>query len=232
VAELTYRRVLFVAPDDKSLQVIPELDALEDLDYQPRVLQGQVTDERLYDAARSGRYDVIHFACHGDPACLVLSGGIRLNANGVLQVARQAGAKIVFINACDSARIGQKLVNAGIPVAIATLDEVEDSIAKQTAAAFYTMLAQSNDVHAAYLAACGGDTMYSFHADGGYEAIVTGPLMARLATIDTAIRDSQADRSAMHRDMQMFGRWMMLQAGGTLLALILALILIVMHVPR
>ena len=74
---------------------------------------------------RTSGFDIVHFMLHGSIDDLTVSGG-RLTRNAVLQLVTLTGAKIVFLNACSSAGLGQMLVNAGVAVAIASVAEVED----------------------------------------------------------------------------------------------------------
>jgi len=170
-----FRSILFVAPDDRTLkEVIPELDALYELGYQVRTLQGVVSDDRLFDAVRLKKYDVLHFAAHGGPCGAALSDGSLLTFGGIQQVARQCGAKLAFINDCRSASIAQRLVNGGLPCAVGTFDAVEDTAAKQTAMSFYQELARTQDAATAYKFACTGEH-YGFFADGNYSALMMEP---------------------------------------------------------
>jgi hypothetical protein len=161
-----YQRVLFIAPDDDALNVIPEVDTMAALGYEVRTLQGKVTDERLFDAVRCGGFDMLHFAGHGDANGVALTDGLVLTALAVAQVARQSEARLVFLNACSSAPIGQRLVNAGLPVCVAALHEIPDATARQAAQTFYTILAKTSDAHTAYVAACSDD--YAYLSNGGY----------------------------------------------------------------
>ena len=129
--------------------------------------------------------------CTGADDLTVSSG--RLTRNAVLQVVKLTGAKIVFLNACSSAALGQMLVNAGVAVAMASVAEVEDGAAWQTAVTFYAELARCGDISRAYKAACmGGDVLYVFLADGGYAALMARPVLDELRALRVDIGESQA----------------------------------------
>ena len=171
-----WSKVLFVAPDDRSLKVIPELDALYELGYSVVTLQGQVDDDRLFDAVRTRRYDILHLAAHGDRAGLALTK-LPLSFQGIQQVARQCGARLVLLNECNSASIAQRLVNGGLPVGIGTFDDVDDAQAKQMSMAFYQELSRSGDPHAAYTFACTGEH-YGYFSNGSYAQLIAQPVTA------------------------------------------------------
>jgi hypothetical protein len=207
VSRSRYQRVLFIAPDDESLNVIPEQDTMVALGYDVRVLQGRVSDERLFDAVRCGGFDVIHFAGHGNAAGVLLSDGLALAAQGIAQVARQSEARLVFLNACSSAPVGQRLVNAGLPVCVAALREIPDVTARQAAQTFYTILAKTADAHTAYVAACADD--YAYLSNGGY--------------VEQAVREMRGELGQLRQ----FVRW----AGIALVAyvLVVAAVLLAVH---
>jgi hypothetical protein len=181
-----YQRVLFIAPDDKALNVIPEQDTMAALGYEVRTLQGKVSDERLFDAVRCGGFDVLHFAGDGCADGVLLSDGQLLSALGIAQVARQSEARLVFLNACSSAPVGQRLVNAGLPVCIAALREISDVTARQAAQTFYTLLAKTADAHTAYVAACTDD--YAYLSNGGYVEQAVREMRGELAQLRQFVR--------------------------------------------
>jgi CHAT domain len=185
-----YRRVLFVAPDDQSLKVLPELDTLYGLGYDVVTLQGTVNAERLWAASDHRQFDVLHVAAHGlllpngQPA-MALTSEV-LGFPGIQQVARLSGARLVVLNECGSASMAQRLVNGGLPCSIGTFDDVTDSDAKQGGMSFYRELTRSNDPHAAYMAAFSGEH-YGFFSNGGYAATLQLPVLSRLDTVDQRI---------------------------------------------
>ena len=223
---LAYSEVLIVAPDGPGLNQVPEVDAIAELGYRVRLLQGEVDDQRLYKAVQDHRYDVVHFMCHGDFDAMEISGG-RLTRNAVLQVVRLSGARIVFLNACNSVKLGQTLVNVGLAVVIASVVPVEDSAAWQTAVTFYSALARDGDVARAYKLACGGgDVLYVMLSNGGYAGLMAKPVLDELKTLRDTIGEERAgakmlratmgedplDLKSLHGDMK---RTMWL-AGGSL----------------
>jgi hypothetical protein len=204
---MAYRNVLIVAPSAVGIRQIPEVDAIAGLGYQVRLLQGEVDDQRLYrvvgdGASGEGRFDIIHFMCHGDFEGVEMTGG-RLTRNAVLQVVRLSGARIAFLNACNSVRLGQTAVNAGLAVAIASVCEVEDAAAWQTAVTFYAELAREGDISRAYKAACtGGDVLYAMLSDGGYAQLMAKPVLDELKTLKAAVVATQGERAALRDEVR------------------------------
>jgi hypothetical protein len=199
-------RVLIVAPSLAGINQTPEIDTIGELGYRVRLLQGDVDDQRLYRTVQEGRYDIVHIMTHGSLDELAVSSG-RLTRNAVLQVVRLSGARIVFLNACNSIKLGQTLVNGGLAVCIASVQEVEDAAAWQTAITFYTALAQDGDVSRAYKAACaGGDVQYAFLTDGVYAALAVQPVISEIKLLGLSIKESQSDRKQMHDEIRRLAR--------------------------
>lgn len=187
-----YSRVLFIAPSDSGLDVAPEIDSLAELGYTARALQGVVTAERVFGAVRNAQFSVLHFACHADDAGVMLSQGAVFDIDSILQVARMAAAKIVFLNGCETSVIGQTLVDENVPVAIVAMREIRDDLAKQTAQAFYKHLATSGDAHEAYKASKPASRgLYQWLADGGYQSLLLEPIMRKLNEV-SAVRGNLA----------------------------------------
>lgn len=203
-----YKTVMLVAPDfegsgHQALDAIPEIDTLQKLGFQPTILQGPVTSDRLYSMAQSVQCEILHIITGqiGDDT-LLLSRGETLDVNGLLQIVRMTGAKCVFINACQSIYLAQVLVDNGIPVVIATTRPVLDTRAKRTAQAFYTMLAKTDDLHSAYVAAKGDDGLYAWTSNGGYTELLLKPVLGELAKMQSSLDIVVATNEQEHRDIQ------------------------------
>lgn len=199
-----YKTVMLVAPDfpdsgHPALDAIPEIDTLQKLGFTPTILQGPVTADRLYSMAQSVQCEILHIVTGqiGDDT-LLLSRGETLDVNGLLQIVRMTGAKCVFINACQSIYLAQVLVDNGIPVVIATTRPVLDSRAKRTAQAFYTMLAKTDDLHAAYVAAKGDDGLYAWTSNGGYTELLLKPVLSKLNEMQVSFVTNEKE----HQDIQ------------------------------
>lgn len=199
-----YKTVMLVAPDfadsgHPALDAIPEIDTLQKLGFQPTILQGPVTADRLYSMAQSVQCEILHLITGqvGDDT-LLLSKGESLDVHGLLQIVRMTGAKCVFINACQSNYLAQVLVDNGIPVVISTTRAVLDARAKRTAQAFYTMLAKTDDLHAAYVAAKGDDGLYAWTSNGGYTELLLKPVLGKLNELQAALSQNEQE----HRDIQ------------------------------
>lgn len=205
---LTYKRILFVAPSDSGLDVAPEIDALYELGYTAQALQGEVSRRRLFDLVR-GRtgYDVLHFACHANSEGVLLSHGDTMDAASITQFAKALGVTLVFLNACDTAQLGQLLVDEDIPAAICTLSNVPDVQAKETAACFYRALASTNDIRRAYHESKppvkGG---YSLFSDGALELQQFGPVLAKLDEFAAVIDANSEDHVKIWRSIELLGK--------------------------
>lgn len=185
-------KILFIAPSDSGLDVAPEIDSIAELGFKARALQGKVTPERIFAAVRQANYDILHFACHADHSGIVLSDGIVFDTDSILQVARMARAKLVFLNACQTSVIGQTLIDENVPAAIVMMRDVPDNIAKQTAQAFYKHLALTGDLHEAYRSSKPASRgLYQWLSNGGYQRMIIQPLLDRLDRLfETHCRDT------------------------------------------
>jgi hypothetical protein len=199
-----YKTVMLVAPDfadsgHPALDAIPEIDTLQKLGFQPTILQGPVTADRLYSMAQSVQCEILHFITgQVSDDTLLLSKGETLDVHGLLQIVRMTGSKCVFINACQSNYLAQVLVDNGIAVVISTTRSVLDARAKRTAQAFYTMLAKTDDLHAAYVAAKGDDGLYAWTSNGGYTELLLKPVLGKLNELQAALSQNEQE----HKDIQ------------------------------
>ena len=73
-----------------------------------------------------------------------------MDAASLVQIARAVKAKLVFLNGCSSIIVGQTLIDEHIPFVIATLAEIENTMARETAQLFYQALAETHDVRTAF----------------------------------------------------------------------------------
>lgn len=206
MTENPYNKVLFIAPSDSGLDVAPEVDTLAELGYTARALQGTVTPERVFAAVRNAQFAILHFACHASEAGVMLSQGAVLDIDSILQVARMAAAKIVFLNGCETSVIGQTLVDENVPVAIVAMKEIRDDLAKQTAQAFYKALAGSGDPHEAYkVSKPASRGMYQWLADGGYQNMMLEPIMQKLsevAAVKSQVMEMAAANQVEHQEFR------------------------------
>lgn len=209
-----FARVLFISPSGTGLpelDVAPEADALAELGYTVRALQGEVTSNRIFAAARNAEYAIIHFASHttegrhdptadndSDKAGVVLTHGAVFNIDSILQVAKMVNAKLVFLNGCSTAIIGQTLIDEGVPTVIVTMIELKDELAKQTSQAFYKALAELGDLHEAYRASKPATRgVYQWLSNGGYTALMLKSVIEQVEAVADAIEKSNSERLAI-----------------------------------
>lgn len=191
-------RILFIAPSDTGLNVVPEIDALYEYGYTVQSVQGDVSRARLFDLARRQKFDVLHFACHSSPDGVLLSSGEGFDTPSIVQFAKMCGATLVFLNSCQSIEIGQVLIDEDLPAVICTRASIDDQIAKQTAQAFYKQLAAHGDIRRAYHDSRplikGG---YSLFTDGIWDTIQFGPIIERLDKFESVVLQSNIERATI-----------------------------------
>ena len=188
-------RILFIAPSDTKLDVVPEIDALYEYGYSVQSVQGEVSRARLFDLVRRQKFDVLHFACHSGPDGVLLSKAEMFDTPSIVQFAKMCNATLVFLNSCQSIEVGQILIDEDIPAVICTRADVQDQIAKETAQAFYKQLTAHGDIRRAYHDSRppikGG---YSLFTDGLLDSIQFGPIIERLEKFETVLLKSQQER--------------------------------------
>lgn len=157
------RVLLVVDPREDLRGAAREGDAVEaSLAGRPDViverLEGRAaTRERVRLALAKGDHDILHYAGHAffDPSDhersgLLLAGGETLTSAD-LAVSRVP--RLVVLGACQSARLAEGFLRAGVTTMIGTFYEVSDAAALTFASRLHTALANGNSVGAAVLAA-------------------------------------------------------------------------------
>jgi len=145
------KRILLIAPDVPGIESDIEAELIGGNYFNVTPLVGEVTQERITRAIHQKTFDGIHYATHASKNGVVLSNGDVLSKEQVAQIAKLVDAELVYLNACDSAKIGQYLADRGVPVTVAHTDEVLDADAIRTASHFYTRSAQyDGDYRKAY----------------------------------------------------------------------------------
>ena len=200
-------RILFIAPSDTGLDVATEIDSLRRQGLEVVSLEGVVTAKRIFDYVNdpnTGCFDIVHFVCHtienNQQQFIVLTGSETLSAGAVMQIARQTGALLIYLNSCSTAVIGQLLIDNHIPSSIVTIGELKDGMAWQTAGTFYRMLIRTGDLRSAYVASRpAADGKYLWLSNGTYAEEMAQPVLKKLEVIQAALADSLTDRNDLHR---------------------------------
>ena len=124
-----------------------------------------MTAEDVYQAARETRFDIIHFATHGGPDGVALSGGSLLTAEDIAQVARLKETPELFFNACSTGKLAAYAVRHGVRTAICAEVDILDNQAWKLPLAFYSTRrnGHAGDPIGAYIMADSGDGDYALH---------------------------------------------------------------------
>ena len=157
-------KILIVAPDLVGVDAINEVRRIQQW-HDVATLYGTVTPDDIYRACQEKAFDVIHFATHGGPDGVALSGGMILSAEDVAQFLRLRETRGVFFSACQTGRLASYCVRHGATWAISSEIALSDSDAWKLAAAFYAHQrnGHSKDFVGAYTLADGGDGDYALH---------------------------------------------------------------------
>mgnify|MGYP000855564288 FL=1 len=157
-------KILIVAPDMVGVDAINEVRRIQQW-HDVATLYGTVTPDDIYRACQEKAFDAIHFATHGGPDGVALSGGMILSAEDVAQFLRLRETRGVFFSACQTGRLASYCVRHGATWAISSEIALSDSDAWKLAAAFYAHQrnGHSKDFVGAYTLADGGDGDYALH---------------------------------------------------------------------
>lgn len=162
-------RVLLVEPDNSIRINQTNEEEWITRSFQTEILGGdKATAEGLYEFIVGRKFDILHFAAHGDETGVLLSGGSKLTMYDIERIARIVGAKLVYLNSCASARLAQFAVDHGVPAVIANTADVSDAQAWSTAINFYHALLTHGDFYNAYEAAKPHDGSLSFFSSSGF----------------------------------------------------------------
>jgi formylglycine-generating enzyme required for sulfatase activity len=118
--------------------------------------------DQIFDVFTDNRDQVtiLHYAGHADSGRLLLessaAGGAAAHAAGLaVFLGQRGGLQLVFLNGCSTRAQIARLLEVGVAAVIATARAIDDGMARDFAAAFYTELSSGAPLRAAYEAARG-----------------------------------------------------------------------------
>lgn len=136
--------ILVVAPDIGLKNVEDWVSAAAG--NQLTVLNGPVSVREALGHIASGKYQIIHFATHGNTGSLQLSNG-EIPGELLEDAIRSAGnIELVILGACASVAMGAALYRAGVPRVLSWRADVGDETAVRWAQSFYASLHISGDL--------------------------------------------------------------------------------------
>lgn len=181
-------RVLLIAPTLENINAIPEIRAISAL-HRVFPLNGHVSLQDVYDAAKDDSYDIIHFALHSNQDMLRLNGDV-LTPEDVAQVARLAHAKLIFLNSCNSGRHASYAVQHGVEFAIFSNIAISDAGAWKFPVAFYEFLSDQIEKKQVNFAKAYNDASSADGAYGitsSYDRAGVLPLQVKLAQLEARL---------------------------------------------
>ena len=155
-------KILLVAPDLVGVDAINEARRIQQY-HDVVTLYGTVTVDDVYRAVQEKSFDVLHFATHGGPDGVQLSGGVVLDAETIAQFLRLRESAGLFLSSCDTGKIAAYAVQHGAVWAISSEVPLPDAEAWKLAAAFYSHQrnGHAKDFVGAFRLADSGDGEYS-----------------------------------------------------------------------
>lgn len=143
-------RVLLIAPRIDDLpSVDDEVGAIVNSGLKPKLLNGNVTRQRVVEAVSTADYDLLWLATHGTDEGVHLSDGV-LDRTSLVSHVKSNGIRYVVLNTCDSFRVGNVIAQGAGADVIATIGEIGDNRAYETGALLAARLADGDDFRQAY----------------------------------------------------------------------------------
>ncbi len=220
---MTLKRILLIAPDHTGLDWPVELEQVGSR-HQVVALLGRVDQERITRATTGQRFDVIHVASHGSAEGIQLSEGW-MGMVEFGQMARHVRADLVFLNACESARLAQYLIDLGLRTVMAWTVAVVDGNAIRTASYFYDELALQDDLRLAYNKVNPRDGSLTFLAGQGYLEDVIRPVLDQLVQVGQQVMNLVGTVTTQ-------GKALRFVVAAVTAAIVLALVLVVVGIVR
>jgi hypothetical protein len=143
-------KLLFIAPQS-NLSSHAELSRIAS-GNRLEIIDGLLDRAGLERALREPA-DIVHFCGHGGKHLLELNDGLIDSADLVSMLDRQHGAKLFFVNACDSLAVASAIHNALHAPVVAHDKPIDDKAAVRFAERFYREYKRSNDVGHSFEAA-------------------------------------------------------------------------------
>ena len=185
-------RILLIAPSLGGISWSLETEMISG-NFTITPLVGEVTHERITRASTKARFDIVHVASHSSKAGVQISGGL-LTKEELAQIAKQVNAELVFLNSCDSALVGQFIVDRGVPLTISYTVDVMDTTALRTAAYYYEALHDAKgDFRKAYERVSPKDGTLAIFAGAGYLDRLITPLLQMIQDVKDSLTKLQSN---------------------------------------
>lgn len=185
-------RILLIAPSLDGISWSLETEMISG-NFTITPLIGEVTHERITRASTKARFDIVHVASHSSKAGVQISGGL-LTKEELAQIAKQVNAELVFLNSCDSALVGQFIVDRGVPLTISYTVDVMDTTALRTAAYYYEALHDAKgDFRKAYERVSPKDGTLAIFAGAGYLDRLITPLLQMIQDVKDSLTKLQSN---------------------------------------
>lgn len=113
-----------------------------------KVLQGEVTQKDLARMLSEQHWDLVWFSTHGRMDGILLSDGV-LKANALTQMLN-GQADAVYLNTCESAKVGLDVHEATGATVILTVADISDGDAYLTGVTLARKLVKANSIYEAY----------------------------------------------------------------------------------
>jgi hypothetical protein len=183
-------RILLVA-GDSDLNTHPEVLAVQ---RAGRTQRAQTLAD-VYEITKDQEFDIIHIAAHGDDTGIQLDSQF-LGMDILARIAKKVRAKLVYFNSCNSARLGQYLIDNGVPATIMTSTAVDDTQDAWTIAGyFYNEVFRNNgDLKRAYQVAKPDNGTLIWLSNGHYIDLEIAPIMEQLEYISAQVQEQTRSR--------------------------------------
>lgn len=191
--------ILFIAPEMHNINAVPEIRAITQT-HKTHLLNGVVTLQDIYQAARYQEFDAVHIVGHMGSTSdrldeIVLSNNEVLDLASMSRVAKLANARLVVFSSCLAARFATYLTKHGVPCCIYTTVQIDDATAWELPNSFYEHCKRTErqgkplDFRAIFNAVDSGDGTYGILMSEGYYTDILQPIHEALDALTKRVDD-------------------------------------------
>lgn len=227
-------RILLIA-GDSDLNIHPEVLAVQ----RSGRTQRAYTLNDVYEISKDQEFDIVHVAAEGNDKGVQL-GKDFVGVDALARIAKKVRAKLAYFNSCNSARLGQYLIDNGIPAVIMTSTEIDDLVDAWTIAGyFYSEVSRNGgDFKRAYQIVKPDDGTLIWLSNGRYISLEIQPVLNELHSIKTQVQEvadrqlsANADRQNLDKQIKSISQNVLWLFGFLCLISVVVGYLVIAHIP-
>lgn len=179
-------RVLLVVVTSPNISWSTEIENITRFVHCTVVSGDSISWDRVQNSVRDEEVDIIHFACHSDENGIDLNSEV-IEPNRLLGLCKNSNCSLVFFSSCTSIRLGQMLIEEGVPTTISYVKEISDTRALSIATDFYQALNRGDSLKHAYNNINPGTGELVWLSNGKYAETEANELMLEVRSVGQLI---------------------------------------------